>query len=100
MPTVDDNTTQDELRELIRLERRIELAFEEQRFWDIRRWKIGTSLKKNIDGMQIIKNTDGSYTYNRQTGIEARVFERKHYFYPILQTELNRNSKLLQNPEW
>lgn len=100
MPSVDDNVTQDELRELIRLERRIELAFEEQRFWDIRRWKIGTSLKKNIDGMQIIKNTDGSYTYNRQTGIEARVFERKHYFYPIPQTELNRNPKLLQNPEW
>ncbi|MCX6309258.1 MAG: RagB/SusD family nutrient uptake outer membrane protein [Bacteroidia bacterium] len=100
MPSVDNDVTQNELRELIRLERRIELAFEEHRFWDIRRWKIGTTLKKSIDGMKIIKNPDDSYTYNRQVGIEARVFESKHYFYPIPQTEINRNPKLEQNPEW
>jgi hypothetical protein len=100
MPSVEDDVTKDELRVLIRLERRIELAFEEHRFWDIRRWKIGTSLKKSVDGMQIIKNPDESYTYNRQVAIEARVFERKHYFYPIPQSERNRNANLLQNPEW
>lgn len=100
MPAVDDDVTQDELRELIRLERRIELAFEEHRFWDIRRWKIAGSLKKSVDGMQIVKNTDGTYTYNRQIAIEPRVFEPKHYFYPIPQSEINRNTNLLQNPEW
>jgi hypothetical protein len=100
MPGINNDVTQDELRALIRLERRIELAFEEHRFWDIRRWKLGTILKKSIDGMQIIKNADDSYTYNRQVGIEARIFERKHYFYPIPQTERNRNANLEQNPEW
>jgi len=100
MPPVEDDVTQDELRDLIRLERRIELAFEEHRFWDIRRWKIGTSMKKSIDGMEIIKNPDESYTYNRQVAIEARVFERKHYFYPFPQSEVNRNPNLKQNPDW
>ncbi|MPN53689.1 hypothetical protein SDC9_201355 [bioreactor metagenome] len=100
MPSVEDDVTKEELRELIRLERRIELAFEEHRFWDVRRWKIGTSLKKSVDGMQIIKNPDDSYSYNRQVAIEPRVFERKHYFYPIPQSERNRNANLLQNPEW
>jgi hypothetical protein len=100
MPQVDSDITKNELRELIRLERRIELAFEEHRYWDIRRWKIAASLKSNIDGMEIVKNPDGSFTYNRKSAIEQRVFERKHYFYPIPQTERNRNSKLLQNPEW
>jgi hypothetical protein len=100
MPGINNDVTQDELRALIRLERRIELAFEEHRFWDIRRWKLGTILKKSIDGMQIIKNADDSYIYNRQVGIEARIFDRKHYFYPIPQTERNRNANLEQNPEW
>ncbi|MCK9507341.1 MAG: RagB/SusD family nutrient uptake outer membrane protein [Pigmentiphaga sp.] len=100
MPPVDDAVSQNELRDLIRLERRIELAFEEHRFWDIRRWKIATTLKKSIDGMQIIKNPDDSYTYNRQPAIESRIFEKKHYFYPIPQTEINRNANLLPNPGW
>ena len=100
MPKVNDDVTQDELREIIRLERRIELAFEEHRFWDVRRWKIGTTLKKSIDGIQIIKNPDDSYTFNRSVGIEPRVFESRHYFYPIPQSERNRNTNLEQNPSW
>lgn len=100
MPNVDAAVTQTELRDLIRLERRIELSFEEHRFWDIRRWKIATDLKKNIDGMKLINNYDGTYTYERQVAIEPRVFESKHYFYPIPQTERNRNPLLKQNPEW
>lgn len=100
MPSVEDDVTQAELRDLIRLERRVELAFEEHRFWDVRRWKIATSLKGSIDGMKIIKNPDDSYTYNRQIAIEQRVFEPKHYFYPVPQSEINRNATLKQNPEW
>lgn len=100
MPEVNDDVTQNELRELIRLERRIELAFEEHRFWDIRRWKIATLLKQSIDGMKIVKNPDDSFTYNRQVAIEQRVFEPKHYFYPIPQSEINRNATLKQNPLW
>jgi len=49
--------TQDEMRVLIRNERRIELSFEEHRFWDLRRWKAGaTDLSGPLYGMKIIKN--------------------------------------------
>jgi hypothetical protein len=100
MPQIENDVTKEALRELIRLERRIELSFEEHRFWDVRRWKIGISLKKNIDGLEIVKNPDDTYNYNRKPAIEQRIFDPKHYFYPIPQTERNRNNNLIQNPEW
>lgn len=100
MPDIDSEITQSLLREKIHNERRIELAFEEHRFWDVRRWKIALNLKKSIDGIKITKQPDDSYIYTRLLNLEPRVFEQKHYFYPIPQWEINRNSALTQNPKW
>lgn len=92
--------TQAALRELIRNERRVELAFEDHRYYDVRRWMIVEQLPKFIRGCRIIKETNGTFTYNPDVVAENKVFETKHYFFPIPQTEVNRNHNMRQNPGW
>ncbi len=88
------------LREFIRNERRIELAFEEHRYYDVRRWMIVESLPQYIRGCKITKNTNGTFTYDPTVIAERKVFNEKHYFFPIPQTEVNRNRNMVQNPGW
>ena len=93
---------QDLMREMIRRERRVELAFETHRFFDTRRWLIGEETNgQPFYGMNIYANTDapGSEFWQRSL-FENRVFEPKHYLYPLPQSELERNSLLVQNPLW
>lgn len=95
--SVQDKTS---MREVIRHERQIELAFEEHRFFDVRRWKIAEqTLGTTVNGLKIIKNADGSFTY-QIVEVENRVFEPKMSIYPIQQSELNRNAALEQSPLW
>lgn len=84
--------------ETIRNERFVELAFEDHRFWDIRRWKIGPQTV-DIYGMKIIKNTNGTFTYTKQL-VETRYWDDKYYLYPIPQSEIYKNRNLEQNPGW
>lgn len=87
---------QSELRDLIRNERRIELAFEEHRFWDVRRWKIaGTVLNTTLKGLKIT-NDGGSLSLQEQ-GVSTIVFHDKFYHMPIPYNEMIRNPKLVQN---
>lgn len=88
------------MREAIRAERRIELAFEDHRHIDVRRWKIAEqTLGQNLSGMKIIKNGN-AYSYEVMPNISNRVFEKKMYLYPIPQGEIYRNRALVQNPLW
>lgn len=96
MPDVT-TTDQNEFRERVRNERRIELAFEDHRFWDIRRWKLG-NVVRNIYGVRI-QNNDGVYSYKREL-VQKRVWDDKMYLYPIPQSEIYINSNLEQNPGW
>lgn len=96
MPDVVANN-QNEFREKVRNERRVELAFEDHRFWDIRRWKIG-HVVENIYGIRI-ENNQGNMTYQKEK-IQTRVWNDKMYFYPIPQNEIYINKKLTQNPGW
>lgn len=98
MPVFPTGLTKDQFRTKLRNERRVELAFEEHRFWDIRRWKIGDTTK-DIYGMEIIKNTDGTYKYTKKL-VERRVYEDKMNLYPIPLSELYKNDKLKQNTGW
>ncbi|WP_308199034.1 RagB/SusD family nutrient uptake outer membrane protein [Chitinophaga sedimenti] len=91
---------QETLRDLIRNERRIELAFEDHRYFDVRRWMIIESLPKFIRGMVTTRNANGTFTYNPNVKVEDKVFETKHYFFPIPQIEMNRNPSMRQNPDW
>lgn len=92
--------TKENLRELIRNERRVELAFEDHRYYDVRRWMIIEQLPKFVRGCVITKNPDGSFSYDPNVQVETKVFETKHYFFPIPQTEVNRNPNMRQNPQW
>jgi len=89
--------TQVELRKRIRNERRVELCFEEHRFFDVRRWKEGEStFNKAVSGMRIIQTGTNTFTYTPFV-VENRVFTAKNYLYPIAQNELNRAPALGQN---
>jgi len=93
------NLNKEQMRDLIRNERRIELAFEEQRYWDIRRWKLAeTSMSKPLHGMQIIQSA-GTLTYNRVEIFEPG-FTLNMYFYPIPDSEVLKNTAMKQNPGW
>ena len=98
MPVFPAGLTKDLFRLKLQNERRVEMAFEGQRFWDIRRWKIG-STTKSIYGMDIAKNTDGTYTYSKKL-VETRVYEDKMNLYPIPLSELYKNNNLKQNTGW
>ena len=90
------------MRDLIRRERQVELAFETHRFFDTRRWLIGEETNgQPFYGMNIFATSDapGSDFWQRYRH-ESRVFEPKHYLYPIPQSELERNNLLVQNPLW
>lgn len=95
MPDVKDNG--DKFTERLRNERRVELAFEDHRFWDIRRWMIGDEAA-DIYGVKITKS-GSKYTYTRQK-IQTHVWDDKMYLYPIPQNEVYVNENLTQNTGW
>jgi hypothetical protein len=100
LPALPTGLSQAEMRERIRNERRVELAFEDHRGWDVRRWMQGPQyLGAPLRGVDITKNADGSFTY-KPIVVEPRVFEPKMYLYPIPQGELNASKGLVQNPGW
>lgn len=100
MPPIPDSVTGDELIERYRNERKIELAFEEIHFFDVRRWKIAPEiLSVPVHKMQIIKNDDDSFTYSVEE-LEDRTWRDAMYYYPIPDSEIRKNKNLEQNPGW
>lgn len=87
------------MRDRIRNERQVELAFEGHRFWDLRRWKDVENLNAAIRGMQVVKNDDGSFTYNEITEVESREFDQRFFFYPIPRAEVLKGY-VEQNDFW
>lgn len=89
---------QDAMREAIRTERRIELAFENSRYFDVRRWCIADKTENMpLCGMNV--NANGANFYKR-TWFENRIFENKMYFFPIPQKDIDIDKELVQNTEW
>ncbi len=89
----------DDFVERLRNERRVELAFENHRFWDIRRWKIG-EVVKDIYGVDItLDSTNGTLTYEKKL-VQNRIWKDKMYLYPIPSSEQYVNSNLTQNIGW
>jgi len=79
-------------------ERRVELSFEEHRFFDVRRWKQGLAyFNKPIHKVQITKNPDGTLTYGYPVW-ENRTFSEFQDLLPIPQSERDKNPKLTPNP--
>lgn len=98
MPEISPAITQSDMREAIRRERRIELAFEEHRFYDVRRWKIAdVTENKPAEGITITK-TETGFTYTPKVALDGRKFETKHYWLPIPRSEIQAsNGQLEQN---
>lgn len=92
--------TQEEMRDIIRRERMIELAFEGHRCWDIRRWKLGAAyFNVPVYGLNIqgVTATD----FNQPVIVENRVFNTPgYYLFPISTNDLSINKNLVQNPGW
>ena len=78
MPNLPAGLSKENMRTRIRHERRVELAFEGERYFDLKRWKIAPQVLNNV--------TDG---------IVARKFESKHYLWPLPQSEIDKNRGIL-----
>ena len=90
---------QDEMRDLIRAERRVELAFEGHRYFDCKRWLLSEETDGgSFYGMNVYQGADNGF-YNR-VEFEIRSFLPKNYLWPIDVNETYKNQKLVQNPGW
>ncbi|MFC2116385.1 RagB/SusD family nutrient uptake outer membrane protein [Bacteroidota bacterium] len=90
-----DGLNQDQMTELIKNERRIEMCFEEQRFWDLRRWKMINEMKQAVNGVQV--SSDGT-TYSYVT-VESRNYQDYQIYGPIPYRETQKY-KIVQNQGW
>jgi hypothetical protein len=113
-PKLSPSLTGDALRQAYRHERRVEFAYEDQRFWDVRRWLIGSAAYHQTSGVEVkyvttdatvsaYRKADGS-TYGapifskKEVEGDARAWNNKVYFFPIMRDEMNKNTLLVQNP--
>lgn len=87
------------LIDIIHRERLIELAFEGQRFWDMRRWKtLEDYVNRPFRGWDVNGQSEEDY-YQIRTVLNSS-FGRKNYLWPIKQSSLDKNDNLVQNPGW
>jgi hypothetical protein len=94
------NMSQAEMRLLIMNERQVELAMEDHRFWDVRRWKTAPQNQNvTITGLKMTKVGNG-YTYEVLpiANTSQHVFFDRMYLFPIHQSQLGSNPNLIQNP--
>lgn len=87
------------MREKIKNERRVELAFEEQRYFDLRRWMDGNKLNQPVSGIRI-EQVGGNLAGNYFTADGLRRFETKMYLHPIPLGETMISPQIVQNPGW
>jgi hypothetical protein len=113
-PDLSASLTGDALRQAYRHERRIELAYENHRFWDVRRWLIGEVAYHQTSAIDVrYVTTNATVTSYRQPDGstwgapifakkdnpgDARIWDKKIYFFPIMRDEMNKNNTLIQNP--
>jgi starch-binding outer membrane protein, SusD/RagB family len=93
--------SKEDMRLVLQNERQVELAYEDHRYWDVRRWKIAQATQNvDIKAMKITKTGTTSYTYEVvPISVNARhQFNDAYYLFPIMQSELAKNPNLIQNP--
>lgn len=123
LPITEEDKTQAGMRKRIRNERRVELFYENHRFYDVRRWMIAKKVDgSNVTGMNSLPVMDelekaaqasglnlsvpseskqvGLSVFYKRSKLMKRVFEDKHYLFPIPQTEIDKNKNLVQNHGW
>jgi len=103
MPDINESGVA--LRDRYRHERRIELAFEDKRFYDVRRWLIGTEGYTDAKGVDVRYKLNADHTTALKPTItpkviQTRYWDNKAYFFPISREEMNKNNLLIQNPNY
>lgn len=95
------NLSKEQMRDVVRNERRLELAFEEHRYFDIRRWKIAEEvMNQPFGGVNIQRTSGGLETYDYVNVFTPRFRAPSMYLYPIPYDEVNKNPQMEQNPGW
>ena len=88
-----------DFRKRLHNEHRVEFAFENHRFWDIRRWKEG-ELTEEILGLSLVLDQEsGEISYTREV-VQERPWNDKYYWYPYSEYERYKNHNLIQNSGW
>ncbi len=102
MPELPAGMSQGDFREAVRYERRVELAFEEHRFYDVRRWKIADETENEpAYGISVMTDGNGNFTYDRKIALDGRAFYPQHYWLPIPRSEIQASgNKIEQNPNY
>jgi hypothetical protein len=98
LPNLPEGLSQADMRTAIRRERRIELALEDKRYWDLIRWKIAeVNLNKPLHGMKIT-TSGATVTYTVVPAVGGnRKFAPKNYLFPIPQDVINQNKQIKGN---
>lgn len=99
MPDIPAGLSRDEMRKRIQDEWAIEFAFEDYRFFDLKRWKLGAVFKGPIYDVAVKKWNDNTYTYTKYK-YEDRPFYDWYYLHPLPPSEVNLQYGLVQNPGW
>jgi hypothetical protein len=92
------------LRDRIRNERKLELAFEDQRYWDVKRWRIAKeSLSIQVQGIKTLRRIDAfgqqTFIYETFNAESSKMnFDERHYYLPIGRDRINNNNNLKENP--
>ena len=100
LPAVTATSKQD-FRNAVKQERRVELAFEDHRYWDLIRWKDAENvLNRSIKGVQVRKNNLGGFQYTYPT-VATRTFYERNYYLPFTRKEVaNSAGTITQNPDY
>ncbi|MBD0404672.1 RagB/SusD family nutrient uptake outer membrane protein [Flammeovirga sp. EKP202] len=97
MPNLPNGLTQDSMRERIRNERRVELSFEEHRYYDVRRWLIANDIENRPARKVTYDEATGTYDMTKQAdNMGAKSFSVEHYWFPIPQDEITISKGALQ----
>lgn len=104
MPKIPYGLSKDEFRTRVRNERRVELAYEGHRFYDVRRWKILDKTDRVVTGMKVTKQADGTPTYERFVVSHRNAYSDKWLRLPVPGEEvarlLTQTGENFQNPGW
>ncbi len=104
--TTTEASDYETMKRIIKQEWKVEFAFENHRYYDLRRWKDAPeAMNKPVTGLDVSAKTaerEQFYTvrvWNTEKTMK-RTFKNKMYFYPISKGILQRNARLVQNPGW
>ena len=100
MPPITALSSQEEMRQVVRHERQVELAFEGLRYFDIRRWRIAETVVPGIVYGMTYTDVNGDLKTVTQVGFQKVFKKNRDYLWPIPQRETELNPNLVQNPNW